>query len=172
MILKLLPEDHSMLKEKADRFNFEDPPMDPTELFENLKETMLKNGGLGLAAPQVGIPYRVFVIGDPSNPDSVFSVFNPVIAHTGGEIVLEEGCLSFPGLFMKIERPAAIRTRFSGHDGYVETIDFNGYTARAFLHEFDHLEGITFTEKVSKLKLDRAKKQKIKLDKIRKKNVE
>jgi len=112
MIYELLPDDHPMLKQKAERFDFENPPMDPTELFQNLKETMLKHGGLGLAAPQVGIPYRVFVIGDPSNADSVFSVFNPVVAYTEGEIVLEEGCLSFPGLFMKVQRSAVIRARF------------------------------------------------------------
>lgn len=170
MILKILPDDHPMLKQKAERFDFENPPMDPTELFENLKETMIKHNGMGLAAPQVGIPYRVFVIGDPSNADSVFSVFNPTIAYSEGDAILEEGCISFPGLFMKVQRPAVLRARFSGHDGYVETIDFNGYTARAFLHEYDHLEGITFTQRVSKLKLDRAKKQKIKLDRIRKKN--
>jgi len=170
MILDLLPEDHPMLKTEAERFDFENPPMDATELFQNLKDTMIANHGVGLAAPQVGIPYQAFVLGDPSNPDSVFSVFNPKIVHSAGDVLMEEGCLTFPGLFIKIKRASGIRARFSGHDGYVETMDFNGYTARIFLHEYDHLQGVRFVDIASKLRIERAKKQKSKLDRKRKHN--
>ena len=172
MILDLLPEHHEMLQTPAARFDFENPPMDPTELFENLKETMIANKGLGLAAPQVGIPYQAFVIGDYRNPDSIFSVFNPVIVDQAKEVMMEEGCLTFPGLFIKIKRASGIRVRFSGHDGKVDTIKFEGYTARAFLHEFDHLQGITFVQRASALQLQRAKQQKKKLDTKRKRNGE
>jgi peptide deformylase len=110
-------------------------------------------------------------MGDPNNPDSIFSVFNPTIVNSEGTSDMEEGCLSFSGLFVKVKRPAVIRVRFSGHDGYVDTTDFSGYTARVFQHEYDHLQGITFTNRASKIRLDRAIKQKVKLDKIRKKNV-
>ena len=172
MIYKLVPDDDPILSSKTEHFDFDNPPMDATELFENLKETMIKNKGYGLAAPQVGIPYSAFVMGDPNNPDTIFSVFNPKIVNQEGMTEMDEGCLTFSGLFIKIKRPAVIRVRFSGHDGYVDTTDFSGYTARVFQHENDHLNGICFVDRASKLRLERAKKQKQKLDKIRKKNVE
>lgn len=171
MIYKLVLDDAPILSRETEYFDFDNPPMDATELFENLKETMIEHKGFGLAAPQCGLPYSAFVIGDPSTPDSIFSVFNPKIVHSEGTSDMEEGCLSFSGLFIKIKRPSAIRARFSGHDGYVDTTDFTGYTARAFQHEYDHLKGITFTTRASKLRVERARKQKQKLDKIRKKNV-
>ena len=172
MIYKLVPQDDPILSSKTKHFDFDDPPMDATELFENLKETMIKNKGLGLAAPQCGLPYNAFVMGDPNNPDTIFSVFNPKIVNQEGMVEMEEGCLTFSGLFIKVKRPAVIRVRFSGHDGYVDTTDFSGYTARVFQHEYDHLQGVTFMNRASKLRLNRARKQKQKLDKIRKKNVE
>jgi peptide deformylase len=170
MIKKLLPDDHEMLRTPAERFDFNNPQMDPVELFETLKETMIANKGIGLAAPQIGIPYQVFVIGNPADPDSVFSVFNPKVVDQSNEVVMEEGCLTYPGLFVKIKRPHDIRVRFAGHDGNVDTMPMTGYTARAFLHEFDHLQGVTFVRRASKLQLDRAKQQKKKLDRKRKQN--
>lgn len=162
MILKLTNE---LLKEPTQRFDFNDPPMDPTELFENLRDTMVANKGLGIAANQVGIPYNVFVIGNPHIPESIFSVFNPIIVDYSNAITLgEEGCLSFPNLLVKIKRSNSIKARFSGHDGNVDTIKFDGFTARAFQHEYDHLQGITFDKRASKFHLDQAKRNKKKLD--------
>jgi peptide deformylase len=170
MILDILPDHHPMLHKPAEKFNFNEPPMDATELFQNLKDTLIANKGLGLSAPQVGIPYQAFVIGDYRNPDSIFSVFNPVLVDIGDDVLLEEGCITYPGLFVKINRPGVVKTRFAGHNGQVDTIKFNGFTARAFLHEYDHLQGITFVHRASALQLDRAKKQKKKLDKAKKQN--
>lgn len=168
MIYKLVADDDPILSKEAEYFDFEDPFEDPEFLFESMKETMIKHKGFGLAAPQIGLPYRAFVMGDPNNPDSIFSVFNPTIVNTEGTSDMEEGCLSFSGLFVKVKRPAVIRARFSGHDGYVDTTDFSGYTARVFQHEYDHLQGITFVKRASKLRVERARKQKQKLDRIRK----
>lgn len=170
MILKLVSETHPAIHNKAERFDFNNPPMDPTELFENLRDTMIANRGVGLAAPQVGLSYQAFVIGNPFEPETIFSVFNPKVVDEKGEVLIEEGCLTFPGLFVKVKRPAKIRARFSGHDGKVGTMEFDGFTARSFLHEYDHLYGVTFKHRVSKLQLDRAKKQKEKLDRLRKRN--
>jgi len=170
MILELVKDNDPILSQPAQRFDFDNPPMDPTELYENLRDTMIANRGLGLAAPQIGIPYQVFVIGNPNDPDSIFSVFNPKIVDEANPVVMEEGCLTYPGLFVKIKRSHDIRARFSGHDGKVDTMPMTGYTARAFLHEYDHLQGVTFVKKASKLQLDRAKKQKVKLDRMRKRN--
>jgi len=170
MIYKILPDNDPMLSTSAEKFDFDNPPMDPTELFQNLKETMIAHRGLGLSAPQVGIPYQVFIIGNPNDPDSIFSVFNPKIVYEGNPVVMEEGCLTYPGMFIKIKRSHDIRARFSGHDGRVDTMPMVGYTARAFLHEYDHLQGITFVKRASALQLQRAKKQKQKLDRMRKRN--
>jgi peptide deformylase len=172
MILDILPEHHEMLHQPAQRFDFENPPMDPTELFENLKETLIAKRGMGLSAPQVGIPYQVFVIGNPGDPDSIFSVFNPkIVDYKGDTISMEESCLTFNGLFVKIKRPSEIRARFSGHDGLVNTMPMVGVSARLFQHEYDHINGITMTKRASSLHLSRAKKEKEKLDRLRKRNV-
>ena len=170
MILKLVADSDPVLSQAAERFDFDNPPMDPTELFQNLKETMIANRGVGLAAPQVGIPYQVFVIGDPNEPDSIFSVFNPKIVDADGGMLMEEGCLSYPGMFIKIKRPSTIRARFSGHDGNVGTMPMQGFTSRAFQHEYDHLQGVTFVKRATSLQLQRAKQQKLKLDRMRKRN--
>ena len=166
----LVKDNDPILSQPAQKFDFDNPPMDPTELFHDMKRIMQQNHGIGLAAPQIGLPYQVFLLGDPYEGDSIFSVFNPKIIDEEGEILMEEGCLTYPGLFIKIKRPLRIRARFSGHDGIVDTMPFEGYTARAFLHEYDHLHGTTFVQRASKLQLDRAKKQKTKLDRMRKRN--
>jgi len=170
MILDIIPNDNPVLHQSTKRFDFNNPPLDPNELFVNLKETMISNNGFGLSAPQVGIPYQAFVIGNPKDPDSIFSVFNPTVVNNENEELGEEGCLSYPGLFIKVKRPTNIRVRFSGHDGNVDTMRMTGYTARAFMHEYDHLRGITYIDRVSRMQYDRALKQKMKLDRIRERN--
>src|SRR5690606_479245 len=91
-ILKLVPKTYSILKKNIPEFDFNDPPVDPVELSRDLADTMILNGGLGLSANQVGLPYRAFVIS--SNP--VIAVFNPKIVHkSDDQVMLEEGCLSF-----------------------------------------------------------------------------
>ena len=95
MIYKILSNDPALHGQPADKFDFNNPPLDPIELFENLKETMIANLGVGLSAPQVGIPYQAFVIGDPHQADSVFSVFNPLIVNSTGYVLMQESCLTF-----------------------------------------------------------------------------
>lgn len=170
MIYNLVQDTDPVLHTPAEKFDFDNPQMDPVELFENLKETMIANRGVGLAAPQVGIPLAVFVVGHPDDPNNVFPVFNPKIVDFDGSIKEEEGCLSYPGLFIKMERPAIIRARYTTHLNVTDTIKFGGFTARAFQHEYDHILGKVFTKEATSLQLDRAKKQKKKLDKLRRKN--
>jgi peptide deformylase len=170
MIYKLVDKYDPILSQPAEKFDFDNPQCDPVELFENLKETMIANRGVGLAAPQVGIPLAVFVVGHPDDPDNVFPVFNPKIVDNSGEVYEEEGCLSFPGLFIKVKRPASIRARYTTHNGVTDTIKFGGFTARAFLHEYDHIIGRTFLTRASSFAVERAKKQKKKLDKLRQNN--
>ena len=158
--VELLGNTDPYLKRVAEPFDFLSPPYDPKELFEAMKTLMIENRGIGLAAPQVGINLRMFIIGDPENPDTIIPVFNPkIIDDTMGENVLyEEGCLSFPDLFVKIKRPSTIKVRYTTHEGVTDTIKFSGFTARIFQHEFDHLNGILFTSRANSFNLERAKK--------------
>jgi peptide deformylase len=175
-MLKLVPGNDPILKQKMPAFDFSMKEgidtsygkMTAVVLFEQLRDMMCRSNGVGLSANQVGINVRVFVIGDPGNVSSVIPVFNPQIVNYSDEKVdYSEGCLSFPGLFIDIKRPRTIRARYANQYGDVETSNFEGFTSRVFQHEYDHLEGIVYKEKVSRLKLDTFLRAKKKLDLIR-----
>tara|TARA_Y100000310_G_scaffold344909_1_gene460412 strand:+ start:14772 stop:15275 length:504 start_codon:yes stop_codon:yes gene_type:complete len=160
MILNLVDKTDLILHRAAEPFDFSDPEIDPDEMVKNLTDTMIHFRGIGLAAPQVGLPYRCFVVGNPDENESIIPVFNPrIVDMSMDQIGYEEGCLSFPNLYLKIKRPENIRARFERPDGTTWTFKFEGVTARIFQHELDHLDGITFTKKVSKLKLDMARRK-------------
>lgn len=154
--LPLVEEDDPILKQKTERFDFDNPPINPVQLYQNLGRTLMAHDALGLAAPQVGLPYRFFVL----RTENILGVFNPILVDKSEEeVIMEEGCLSFDNLFIKIKRPQRIRARFTTPDGKTQTSVFDGMTARAFLHEYDHLEGITFTTKANRFHLDAGKKK-------------
>ena len=137
-ILNLIDQNHPILKEVMQDFNFAESPTDPIQLAKDLAETMISNKGIGLSANQVGLPYRVFVM--TGNP--IHACFNPRIVDMSSEmIIMEEGCLSYPGLIVKIKRPRMIRVRFTMPNGETKTEKFDGMTARVFQHELDHLNG-------------------------------
>jgi len=158
MIRQLVPSDDPILRRPTDRFMFQtlEELEQAKQLAIDLTETMLHHNGLGLAAPQIGQSIRAFVI--KSNP--VIAVFNPIIVDLSEQMVdLEEGCLSFPNLILKINRPGSIRVRYTRPNGEVVTEKYTGMTARVFQHEMDHLDGKLFTKKVSALQLDIAKRK-------------
>ena len=171
--MELLKGNDPLLKETCPEFNFETgyTMEDGTvimgkQLYELLRDKMIENKGVGLSACQLGIMTRVFVIGNPSDPDSVIGVFNPRIVDYDEETVsYEEGCLSYPGLFVKIKRPRGIRVRYRGWDGEAGTTRYEGYTARVFQHEYDHLNGITFHSRANRFHLEQALNFKKKADK-------
>lgn len=165
MILDLVSSNDPILREEILPFDFKNPPCDPVELAKNLTETMIANNGLGLSANQVGLRHRVFVIN--SNP--VYACFNPrVVDQTNQNIILmDEGCLSFPNLYVKVKRPRTIKVRFTMPNGETQTAKFDGITARCFLHELDHLNGIVFTNKASTFHMEKALKRKKLLDRGR-----
>jgi len=153
MILELVKNDNPFLKQKVELFDFGDPLIDPTELSVNLYETLMSSNYIGLAAPQVGLPYRAFAL--RAQPGIV--CFNPRIVDVSEEIVmLDEVCLSFPALTLPIKRPKKIKVRYAEPNGIIKTATFDGMTARYFLHELDHLDGVMYTEKANKFHLDRA----------------
>jgi len=156
MILKLVPNYDPILREKMPKWDFNNPPMDSVELSRNLADTMFHFGGVGLAAPQCGLRYNVFVM----NTNPVYSCFNPILVdHSSEEIELEEGCLSFPGLIIKVKRPRTIKVRFALPTGEVQTQIWNDMTARFFLHEFDHLQGKVIWDNLSRLQLEMLRKK-------------
>ncbi|MEK9696666.1 MAG: peptide deformylase [Candidatus Poseidoniales archaeon] len=156
------------LRVKSERFDFETE--NATELYEKLRDAMCENKGIGLSAIQIGIAKRVFVVGDPDYPDEVMPFFNPNIVDVfGNDTQYEEGCLSFPGLFLKVKRPDCCRVRYANINGDIETNQFKGITSRVIQHEFDHLEGILYTTKTNKLYLDQARRKQKKMNRMRKK---
>ncbi|CAB4124348.1 Def N-formylmethionyl-tRNA deformylase [uncultured Caudovirales phage] len=145
-----------IMRQKLEPFDFSNPPVDPRYLAISLIETMVKYRGVGLAANQVGFPYRVFVMGAQNVG---FACFNPEIISVSGEESFEEGCLSFPGMFLPIKRPSSVTARYIDMNGVAKEETFTGFTARIFLHEYDHMEGVVYTSKVNQLTVDRAKRK-------------
>jgi len=123
------------------------------DLVRDMIATLKDASGLGLAAPQVGVGSRIFIV-DLSAIDLTESVrvfINPEIVETAGEISLEEGCLSFPGIFQKVTRPEKVKVRATDLDGKVFELEASGMLARAVLHEYDHLDGKLFIDYFSSL---------------------
>ena len=145
-----------LLWDECQSFDFNNPPIDSEKLSMEMVKFMRENGGVGLAANQIGYPFRMFVTeGEPA-----FAVFNPTVTLASpNSVLMDEGCLSFPGLLLKINRPASIRVRFQDPFGNWVTKQFAGMSARVFQHEYDHLTGVDFTDKVSKMKLRMAQKK-------------
>ena len=160
MTYTLIDRRDPLLKTVLEPFDFKNPPIDPVQLAKDMVKTMRENNGYGLSANQVGLPYRMFVmIGEPN-----YACFNPKItAYGDDEITLEEGCLSFPGLIVKVKRPKSIRVRFDTQNGQTEARQFTGMTARIFQHELDHLNGTLFFERAHPYHREKAIKKMKKL---------
>jgi peptide deformylase len=161
----LIAPSEDILHNKVPMFDMNNPPVDPQELGLDLLKHMRYFGGIGLSANQLGLPYRVFVMeGDPG-----FVCFNPrITAYAGEDVMLDEGCLTYPGLYVKKKRPNLIRCRFIDPLGNTCVKKFTGMTARIFQHEIEHLEGENFLEGIGDFALRRAKEKQTKLlEKVR-----
>lgn len=131
-----------------------------SELIDNMFQTMYHADGVGLAAPQVGLPIRLFVIDaspmqeDFPEIDAAKRVFiNPHIVETGEETIgYEEGCLSLPGIHENVVRPAEVTVHYFDENFVEHTDRFGGFFARIVQHEYDHLEGHVFSDRVSPLR--------------------
>lgn len=155
-VLNLVPEDSQILREPIEDWDFDSPPTDGIKLAYDLAESMMVRSGLGLAAPQVGLPYRCFAI----KTDPIKVCFNPrILEASEEEIYLEEGCLSFPDMFVKVKRPRRIRVRFRLPNGETITEQFEGLTARIFQHELDHLDGVLMMDRASYFHREQAARQ-------------
>lgn len=144
--------DQKVLRTKAEPIKIFDENL--KKLVKEMKETMLnpsKDGitGIGIAAPQVGVLKRVMLVtfGLNTKNDQVKVMVNPeIIEQSKQQVIMEEGCLSLPGEYGKVKRAAKIKVRWQNTDGAWAEKKLDGWDARIFLHEYDHLEGILFTD--------------------------
>ena len=151
----LVAEDHELLKKPLDPFDFS-LGIDAEEISKRLTQTAKVNRGYGLSANQCGLSYRVFVMGAE---EEYFALFNPEIVSVSEETVhLEEGCLSFPFLFLSISRPKTVVVKYQNEKGEINQAKFDGISARVVQHEIDHLNGITFDRVAKPLALKMARK--------------
>ena len=131
---------------------------DRKELADSLFDAMKRYGGIGLSANQCGLPFNVFVMGDHMQLELI--CFNPKITQTSKEtILMKEGCLTFPFIFLSIQRPRDCVVEYEDEKGDKKEAHLKGMFSRIFQHEYDHMLGRQFTERVSKLKLDMAMKK-------------
>ena len=145
MILQLTPNTHPILHEKMKPCS-ED--LDRREMSRILKENMIHYEGVGLSANQIGINERVFVMILHMETEEIITCFNPRIIKKYKDCGwFEEGCLSYPDEIINVSRPNRIVVKYEDEDKKDHKIKLDGLAARVFLHEFDHLEGIVFTER-------------------------
>jgi peptide deformylase len=145
-----------VLRKKADPITKNFP--DLKGFIENMFDTMYSSDGVGLAAPQVGQPIRVFVLDtttdEEGEPEGIIKAFiNPVILEKyGDEWVLNEGCLSVPEIREDVLRPESVRIKYQDADFKEYEEVYHGFTSRVIQHEYDHLEGIMFVDYLNPLK--------------------
>jgi peptide deformylase len=160
-LLPVFSDNLPMLSEPIPEYVHALPNPQMTKLVQQLKLTMKEYSGLGLAANQCGIFQRVFVIG---TDQFQIACINPKIISSSAEVEkTPEGCLSFPALTLKIERPKSIDVEFTTENGEVKQMKMDGLTARCFQHELDHLNGIKFTNHVGETTMLLARQRQAKM---------
>jgi peptide deformylase len=154
---QLVSEDHEILNQETIPFSRLAPPMDAIQLYDELIESMNHFGGVGLSANQIGYKYKVFSM-NHEGQDMV--VFNPEIIEESEDFIYEsEGCLSYPGLYVKISRPLSLSASWENASGENFTGYFSDLSARIFLHEMDHMNGRVFYERAKIMHLQSARKK-------------
>lgn len=159
MLLNVVKYGDPILTKRAEEVTVFDEKL--RKLIDDMFETMYGAPGVGLAAPQVGLLKRLFVMDCSSGKDKKQKValINPVIEAEEGEQIGDEGCLSFPGVFLEIRRPQRVVVRAHDIDGSEVTVDVMDLEARCVSHETDHLDGELFINYLSPLKRDLTKRK-------------
>ena len=173
MVLPIYAYGQSVLRKKAEEI--QEDKADLSELIENMWETMYNAKGIGLAAPQIGKSIRLFLVdteqlenqGDDKLIKKAF-INAEIIEEFGDEVQLEEGCLSIPDLTGDVSRNSSIRIKYQDEAFNTFEEEYSGFTARVIQHEYDHIEGKLFIEKLQPLKKRLIKR---KLESIKKGNV-
>lgn len=158
-ILKIVHYPEPVLLTPADPVTTFDDEL--KELVNNMFETMHEARGVGLAAPQVGVPKRLFVMDCSAGQDPAqrVALINPEVISVEGEQLGEEGCLSFPGIYFNVKRELRAIVRAHNVDGKVIEVDGKELAARCLLHETDHCDGIVFIDKMTTLKRQMVKRK-------------
>ena len=145
MLKTLIPSDDPLLHRKIKKCSYD---LDRSKLSYTLTENMFHYNGVGLSANQIGIEERAFVMMIDIDLQETITCFNPrIIKESKKEVVMEEGCLSYPELFIKISRPSSIIVKYEDEGKSIIKRRLDGYVARIFQHEYDHMEGIDFTQR-------------------------
>ena len=145
MIKNLIPIDDVLLHQKIKKCSYN---LDRIKLSYTLTENMFHYNGVGLSANQIGIKERAFVMISDMESQDTLTCFNPKIVKESKEMVtMEEGCLSYPEVFLDIVRPETIVVKYEDEGKELHKIKLTGFIARIFQHEYDHMEGIDFTQR-------------------------
>lgn len=160
-MMNLIQSPDPILQQKTIPWDF-NQHINANVIEREMLETMKASNGIGLAANQVGLDRSVFVMRLKDGREIGF--FNPAILYAEGEQTGEEGCLSFPNLFLTVKRYEKLTAMYLDNTGKRCIIELEGIDARCFQHELDHLNGICFTDGMSKFKLDRALQKQRKLN--------
>lgn len=163
--MKLLYYPNKFLEQEVKDVDLENLIFDPCELKEQMVDLMLQKNGIGLAANQIGLDAKVFVFGD-SKQNSTICINPTVLQYTEEKVEDLEGCLSFPNTYVKIKRPKEILARWYDENLQECVVKIEGYSAKVYLHELDHLLGITIKDRASRLKWNMAQKKADKLEKF------
>ena len=160
-ICKLIEAENPIMKVRLSGCS---PDLDRDDVEEKLLDSMKNYNGIGLSANQIGIMERVFVMYSDVKKRETITCFNPeIVTKSDTEILMDEGCLTYPGLWLKVKRPDGIEVQYEDKSGEIQHQAMFGLECRIFLHEYDHMEGTNFTQKVSKIKLNRALKRRSKM---------
>ncbi len=148
MTKTLIPSDDFLLHKRIEKCSYN---LDRQNLSKILVDSMLHHNGVGLSANQIGIDERVFVMMIDTETKKTITCFNPkILKESRKKVVMEEGCLSYPDLYLKVERPEGVVVKYEDENKNIFKRRFDGFVARVFQHEYDHMEGIDFTERVDK----------------------
>lgn len=153
--LEVLYHPHENLRVQAKEVNEITPAL--TQFIDSMLHTMYTENGIGLAATQVNSQDRIFVMDISGQDPYVF--INPKIKKTQGQSVAQEGCLSFPGVWVDVPREEFVTVEAIDKAGKAFALDVGGLMARCILHEFDHLNGVVLIDRISRLKRERALKK-------------
>ena len=145
MLKNLIPSDDPLLHNKIKKCSYN---LDRKELSDILKENMLFHNGVGLSANQLGIKERAFIMTADMETMDTLICFNPrIIKYSKDSDEMEEGCLSYPELFLDIPRPSSIVVKYEDENKKMHKVKLEEFIARIFQHEYDHMEGIDFTQR-------------------------
>ena len=145
MLKPLIPSEDPLLHQKIKGCSYD---LDRSKLSYTLNENMFHHNGVGLSANQIGINERAFVMMTDIESQETITCFNPrIIKESAKEVIMEEGCLSYPELFLEISRPNSIIVKYEDEGKKIYKKRLEGFIARVFQHEYDHMEGIDFTQR-------------------------